>query len=292
MKRSNTPWRTHSAAGLTALLLALPACVTSGTHEVVVAERDRLREERNTLQVRAERLQTSRDALEDERVELLEEIEELRQTRAGLETEVQRAQRELDSTGRQLTDTEAVLEAQRRAHAESVAATNAEVARLRTSYDALVGDLESEVETGRVELERLRDGTGFSLPDDVVFGPGSARPTVEGRRLIGSLADRLVNVMQLIEVHGHTDSVPTQGALAERYPSNWELAGARAASVVRILVEGGVPAERLMAVSHGSSLPIASNDTAEGRARNRRIEIQLRPLPAPGSAGAPLPAAP
>ncbi len=292
MKRSSTPWRTHSAAGLTALLLVLPACVTRGTHEQVVAERDRLTEERNALQVRADRLETSQRVLEDERVDLLEEIEGLRQTRGALETEVQRAQRELDRTGRQLQDTEGVLTAQRQAHAEAVASANSELARLRTSYDALVGDLESEVETGRVELERLRDGTGFSLPDDVVFAPGSARPTVEGRRLIGSLAARLVNVVQLIEVHGHTDSVPTQGALAERYPSNWELAGARAASVVRILIEGGVPAERLVAVSHGPSLPIAPNDTLEGRARNRRIEIQLRPLPAPGSAGAPVPAAP
>jgi chemotaxis protein MotB len=109
---------------------------------------------------------------------------------------------------------------------------------------------------------------------------------------VNELAGRLANVMQLIEVHGHTDSIPTQGALAERYPSNWELAAARASSVVRILVEGGVPAERLVAVSHGASLPVAPNDTPEGRARNRRIEIQLRPLPAPGSAGAPIPSAP
>lgn len=292
MKRSSTRWRTHSAAGLAALLLALPACVTRGTHELVVAERDRVTEERNALQVRVDRLETSQDSLEEERVTLLEEIEELRQKRGGLEGEVKKTRSELDRTERQLDDTESALAALRREHADTVAAADAEMARLRASYDALVGDLESEVETGRVELERLREGTGFSLPDNVVFGPGSAQPTAEGRRLIRSLAARLVNVMQLIEVHGHTDSVPTQGALAERYPSNWELAGARAASVVRILIEGGVPAEHLVAVSHGSSLPIASNDTPEGRAKNRRIEIQLRPLPAPGSAGAPIPAAP
>jgi chemotaxis protein MotB len=255
--------------------------VTRGTHREVVAERDRLLEERNALQVRVERLETSTQALQDERVDLLEEIEEFRQTRSRLEAEVQQAERELG-------ETTAALAAQRRA----AAAAEEEVERLRSTYDALVADLETEVETGRVLLERLRDGTGFSLPDDVLFAPGSARPTTEGRRLVNELAGRLANVMQLIEVHGHTDSIPTQGALAERYPSNWELAAARASSVVRILVEGGVPAERLVAVSHGASLPVAPNDTPEGRARNRRIEIQLRPLPAPGSAGAPIPSAP
>jgi chemotaxis protein MotB len=78
-------------------------------------------------------------------------------------------------------------------------------------------------------------------------------------------------------VQGHTDDVPTRGGA---YPSNWELAGARAASVVRILVEQGVPPTRLAAVSLGDTQPIASNDTPEGRAANRRIEIQLVPQPA------------
>jgi chemotaxis protein MotB len=291
MRRSNTRWlprSTLAAALVLTALAALPGCVTRGTYREVVAERDQLREERDGLQMRVDRLETSTQALQDERVDLFDQIEGLRQTRQDLETQKQRAERELEATNESLEATNQALEAQRRARAAAME----EVERLRSTYDSLVTDLQTEVETGRVQLERLRDGTGFSLPDDVLFPPGSTRPSAAGRKLVHDLAGRLANVMQLIEVHGHTDSIPTSGALAERYPTNWELAGARAASVVRILVEGGVPAERLVAVSHGASLPIAPNDTPDGRARNRRIEILLRPLPAPGSAGAPLPEAP
>jgi chemotaxis protein MotB len=79
-------------------------------------------------------------------------------------------------------------------------------------------------------------------------------------------------------VLGFTDNVPVGPNLAERFPSNWELAGARAASVVRVMEEEGIPAPQLVAVSRGETEPIASNDTAEGRAQNRRIDVRLRPV--------------
>lgn len=66
--------------------------------------------------------------------------------------------------------------------------------------------------------------------------------------------------------------------LVNRYPTNWELAGARAASVVRLFAESGLPAARLLAASLADTRPVATNDTPEGRARNRRIEIRLRPV--------------
>jgi chemotaxis protein MotB len=72
--------------------------------------------------------------------------------------------------------------------------------------------------------------------------------------------------------------VPVGPKLAERYPSNWELAGARAASVVRVMQEAGVPATQLVAVSRGETEPVASNDTEEGRAQNRRIDVRIRPV--------------
>ena len=76
-------------------------------------------------------------------------------------------------------------------------------------------------------------------------------------------------------MQGHTDSLAIYGALKARYPTNWELAGARAAGVVRVLEEAGTDPTRLSAVSMGQYQPIASNDTPEGRAENRRIEIRL-----------------
>ncbi|HSH70991.1 MAG TPA: OmpA family protein, partial [Deferrisomatales bacterium] len=81
-------------------------------------------------------------------------------------------------------------------------------------------------------------------------------------------------------VEGHTDDVPIRGVLAQRFPTNWELSAARALSVVRFLQEvGGVDPARLAAAGYGEYRPAVPNDSAENRARNRRIELKLVPLP-------------
>ncbi|MFB3117919.1 MAG: flagellar motor protein MotB, partial [Myxococcota bacterium] len=92
-----------------------------------------------------------------------------------------------------------------------------------------------------------------------------------GTAVLRKVGRRLLELPHTIAVEGHTDDVP----VARRFPSNWELAAARASSVVRLLIDLGVEPERLKAVSRAEFAPIASNDSAEGRAKNRRIEIQL-----------------
>ena len=159
---------------------------------------------------------------------------------------------------------------------------NAEVRQLRDTYDGLVSDLQSEVASGRVAIEQLRDGLNVKLTQAVLFPSGSAQVEAEGAELLGKVAHRLLELPHRIQVQGHTDDVPISGRLAERYPSSWELAGARAASVVRILTDRGVPPQRLSAVSLADTQPVAPNDTPEGKAANRRIEIRL--VPAPGAA--------
>jgi chemotaxis protein MotB len=158
------------------------------------------------------------------------------------------------------------------------------VQQLRSTYDGLVSDLQSEVASGRVQIEQLRDGLNVKLAQGVLFPSGSAQVGSEGADVLGKVAHRLLELPHRILVQGHTDDVPISGRLAERYPTNWELAGARAASVVRILAERGVPPERLAAVSLADTQPVASNATPEGKAANRRIEIRL--IPAPGAGGA------
>jgi chemotaxis protein MotB len=75
-----------------------------------------------------------------------------------------------------------------------------------------------------------------------------------------------------IEVEGHTDDVPIATA---QFPSNWELSSARASSVVRLLIDNGVPAKQLAVVGLASNQPLASNDNPEGRAKNRRVTITI-----------------
>ena len=101
---------------------------------------------------------------------------------------------------------------------------------------------------------------------------------LQGTRGIDELVQEISQQPYQIAVLGFTDNVPVGPELARRFPSNWELAGARAASVVRLLEKQGIPAEQLIAVSRGETGAIDSNDTPEGRAANRRIDIRIRPI--------------
>jgi chemotaxis protein MotB len=249
--------------GLAAVVVAL--AMTLGCFGAA-RERDQYRDESARRATRIEKLEASNAALSEERLVLIDEIEDLRQLGEELEGKVEvleQARGELETT---LRETRSELAR----HTE-------EVQQLRQTYGGLVADLESEVAAGRIEIDRLREGLILNLPQEILFGSGSAQLSERGRAVVGKLAGRLATGSHRIEVRGHTDNVAIQGALAERYPSNWELAGARAASVVRLLAERGVPPDRMSAVSFGEFQTVASNDTPEGRARNRRIEIRLLP---------------
>jgi chemotaxis protein MotB len=262
MKRSLTSWLLPPTELAVASLLAL-GCVTSGTHDLVVGERDELQE-------RVRLLEASNESLSNERVKLISEVEDLATEREQLAASVEELQAKQDELQESLTLTTGQLDKR-----------NAEVQQLRSTYDGLVSDLQTEVASGRVAIEQLRDGLNVKLTQAVLFPSGSAQVEAEGAALLGKVAHRLLELPHRIHVQGHTDDVPISGRLAERYPSNWELAGARAASVVRILMEQAVPPERLSAVSLADTQPVAPNDTPEGRAANRRIEIRL--VPAPGA---------
>jgi chemotaxis protein MotB len=204
------------------------------------------------------------EAMEREREALLAEVEDLRDARESLQADV--------------------------------AARDAKLREMRVGYDALVKDLESDVAAVQLQMEQLTEGLSFRLPQDVLFPPGSAVLEPKGRQAVAEIAARIKDVEGRVEVQGHTDDRAITGALAQRYPTNWELAGARAASVVRVLEESGVASARLSAVSLGSTRPLAGNETREGRAQNRRIEVRVlptaaSPLPGAGAAGEALPEA-
>lgn len=136
-------------------------------------------------------------------------------------------------------------------------------------------DLMDAREGGRL-IENLRI--------DALFEPASARLTDEGRSQVAALAEQIAagDDSRDIRVEGHADNVPVSGNLRERYPSNWELSAARAAAVVRALInEHGIAANRLAAVSYGDARPVVPNTTAESRRLNRRIRVTALPAPQP-----------
>jgi chemotaxis protein MotB len=112
----------------------------------------------------------------------------------------------------------------------------------------------------------------IAYPTQLWFESGSAQLRPAGRAFIEALAGPLTRLSNRIEVQGHTDSVPINTVV---YPSNWELSAGRAGSVIRYLEQLGLPPERMQAAGYADTMPVASNDTRQGRARNRRVEILI-----------------
>ena len=138
----------------------------------------------------------------------------------------------------------------------------------------LRANLQDEIEQGLVTVEQ-RDGKVFvNLGAGGAFPSGSADLTPLARGIIDELAAVTVDPTSKVIVSGHTDNVPISfGAL---YRDNWDLAAARAASVVQE-IEASIPApgREMSAISFGETKPVADNATAEGRERNRRIELEI-----------------
>jgi len=261
MKRWSTRFRTEALVVLVALLSA--GCVLRGTHLEVVSERNQLVTDKAGLETRVEHLEASNESLGGERVALLEEMEDLRQEREDLDRNVTRLRRAEAELSEKLETSNAELEIHER-----------ELDRLRGTYEGLVSDLEEEVADGQIQIEQLRSGLRLNLTQDVLFASGRARLNEAGISVVRKVAARLGQLPNNVEVQGHTDDVPIS---SKQFPSNWELAAARATQVVRLLAQEGLNGERLRATSFGEFQPAASNETDESRAKNRRIEIRLEP---------------
>ena len=153
-----------------------------------------------------------------------------------------------------------------------------ELAQLKREQEELADEIAAWALLGAIKMQLLADGLHITLPHDVLFASGSVELKPEGQKMLRELVAEIKQQPYQIAVLGFTDNMPVGAQLRDRFPSNWELAGVRAASVVRLMQAEGLPSSQLVAVSQGENQPIASNDTAEGRAQNRRIDVRLRPV--------------
>ena len=257
MKRSNTRCR-RATSTLAALLVAAaaPGCVTRGKYNDVVEDLERERQ-------RAADLERSNEALGGERLKLIDEMEDLRVAREQLSQDVAKLEKTRDLLTNNLREHEAKV---------------AELSKKSAEYEGLTKELEQEVASGQIQITQLREGLRLGLAQDILFRSGSATLEPYGLELLAKVSEQLAKNPQQVEVQGHTDNVPV--SKSSRWGTNWELAAARAASVVRLFEKHGVDPGHLRAVSYGENAPVDSNDTAEGRARNRRIDIRLKPIDA------------
>jgi chemotaxis protein MotB len=136
--------------------------------------------------------------------------------------------------------------------------------------------MKSEISKGEVTISELKGKLTVNLVDSVLFDSGKAEVKENGLVVLQKVIDILKSVKdKTIRIEGHTDNVPIVGALTRKYPTNWELSAARAINVARYLQQQGLDPALLAAVAYGEFKPVAPNDTDEGRAKNRRIEIVL-----------------
>jgi chemotaxis protein MotB len=128
------------------------------------------------------------------------------------------------------------------------------------------------VKEGKVRVTQSRRGVSIEINANVLFDPGRADLHADSLGVLRAVAATLSHEPFNLEITGHTDIMPVRNA---QFPSNWELSAVRATRVVRLLADNGIAPGRLLAIGREASSPIAPNDTPEGRARNRRVELMV-----------------
>ncbi len=252
-RRTGRPFEMVAAVLLGAGFMLSYGCVSSGQYKTLEQDRDALARKLQTLQAEVDAANKRGEALTQEKSALESEKAALDQRLAN-------------------------LDAQQKALGSQLQQREEEAARLKSTYDGLVTNLKKELEAGQVQVQQLRDGLSVNVAQDILFASGSAALDKAGREVLQRVSEQLKQTNYQIIVTGHSDNKPIGKGIEGRYPTNWELSGARAASVVRLFAETGIPSARLVAVAMADTKPVAPNDTPEGRTKNRRIEIRLRPV--------------
>ncbi len=148
---------------------------------------------------------------------------------------------------------------------------------LKQTQAELNQKLEREVRRGEILIKEIRGNLVVDVTDRILFDSGEAELNEQGQEVLKKVGETLKQISdKVIQVGGHTDSLPISDRLKNEFPSNWELSTARASQVVRFLQEKAkVPGNRLVASGFAQFRPVASNATRRGRRLNRRIEIVL-----------------
>ena len=156
---------------------------------------------------------------------------------------------------------------------------NKVIGLLDDTKKTIATSLKDEIAAQQIELVELEDTLKVVFIDKILFDSGSVKINEKGKALLREFAASIRQQKdQSVLVEGHTDNMPLGPSLKVRFPSNWELSVARAATVARFLQEEGLlQPQRLSARGYSFYRPLASNKTVAGRRQNRRIEIILSP---------------
>jgi chemotaxis protein MotB len=217
-------------------------------------------------------MQGTYDLKAKEAAELNSQMDSLRAQTQDLHLQLESARRNGDAKQKEID----ALQAQLSQKAEKAE----QLEKATQTYQDLQRKLEKEIQEGQVKITEMKNRLTMTMVDKIIFPSGSTEISMEGKKVLDKVVSILKDVKdKRIQVEGHTDNVRIVSALKKRYPTNWELSTARATEVVRYLQEaGGIDPKFLSATGFAEYMPVASNDTAEGKLQNRRIEIVLLPL--------------
>lgn len=191
---------------------------------------------------------------------------------ANKNQEVANLQQEKTSLQQQI----AALEEQKTTLEEQKTTLQTSSEQRQAQYNALVQKLSTEVQQGQLKVRQYQNMLSVDVAEQIFFDSGRAALKGSGKAVLKKVGEALKSYEdKIIRVAGYTDNVPIAKSMQNVYPTNWELSVARATNVVRYLQDVGVSPERMVASGRGEYAPVASNDTAEGRQKNRRIEIML-----------------
>jgi chemotaxis protein MotB len=152
------------------------------------------------------------------------------------------------------------------------------VQKVSKTYEDLLQKMKGEIDKGQMTITELKGKLTVNMVDAILFDTGKAEVKPEGMEVLQKVISILKDVKdKWIRIEGHTDNVQIIGHLAKKYPTNWELSAARAINVTRFLQEQGIEPAVLSGVAYGEYHPVSSNETTEGKQKNRRIEIILVP---------------
>lgn len=259
----------------------------TGELEAAKKENARLSGELEGLKAEKKRLEESTGASAEEAAglksrveELTKEIEGIGATKAAREEEIASLKEALGGKSRENEFLGREVERLKLKTGELSSAKEKELANVKSTYENLVKELKREIEHGDIKITQAVDRLSVNMVEKILFDSGKAEIKKDGLAVIQRVGDILKKVTdRQIRVEGHTDNVQIGARIRDKYPTNWELSTARATNVVRYLQDKvGIDPKMLSAAGLAENKPVASNDTPEGKAQNRRIEVVLLPL--------------
>lgn len=278
-------------------ILIFSGCVSSQEHKAALGDIDNLKKDISAMEEKLKAKEVEKAALESELSKLKKENANLKSmleankdeltrdlisVKAKLsekEQKIKELENELKSKNAQITEIKTEISGLSKEKSLAIEEKDKAVAELKKTYTNLVDELKDEIKKGEIAVTQLRDKLSLSMVDKILFDSGSADVKKDGKKVLDRVAEILRKVTdKQIRIEGHTDNVKIGPRIAMKFPTNWELSNARATNVVKYLQEKGVDPKFLSPAGYAEYKPIESNDTEEGKSKNRRIEIVLIPV--------------